>query len=52
MPGAVPRSATQALSAAIFPYVLQLCEKDWYSNPALESGINLENGEIILATLR
>lgn len=52
MPGAVPRSATQALSAAIFPYVLQLCEKDWHSNPVLESGINLENGEIILATLR
>lgn len=51
MPGAVPRTSSQALSAAIFPYVLQLCQADWQSNPALASGINLENGEIILSTL-
>lgn len=51
MPGAVPRTATQALSAVLLPYVLQLCEDDWQSNPALASGVNLQNGEIILETL-
>lgn len=51
MPGAVPRTSTQALSAVLLPYVLQLCEADWQSNSALASGINLQNGEIILSTL-
>lgn len=51
MPGAVPRTATQALSKALLPYVVSLCEPDWQSNPALASGVNLQNGEIILPTL-
>ena len=51
MPGAVPRTSTQALSAALLPYVLQLCEADWQSNPALSSGINVQYGKIILPTL-
>jgi len=51
MPGAVPRTATQALSAVLLPYVLQICETDWESNSVLASGINLKNGEIILDTL-
>ena len=51
MPGAVPRTSTQALSAALLPYVSQLCEADWQLNPALVSGINLQNGEIKLQTL-
>lgn len=51
MPGAVPRTSTQALSAALLPYVLQLCETNWQSNPVLASGINLQNGEIILPAL-
>lgn len=51
MPGAVPRTSTQALSAVLLPYVLQLCETNWQSNPGLESGINLQNGEIILPAL-
>ncbi len=52
MPGAVPRTATQALSAVLLPFVLQLCEPDWQSDTALASGINLENGAIILPVLR
>ena len=52
MPGAVPRTATQALSAVLLPYVLQLCEADWLSNPVLTSGINVQNGEIILPALK
>lgn len=51
MPGAVPRTATQALSLALLPYVVNICEADWQSNTALASGINLENGVIILPTL-
>lgn len=51
MPGAVPRTATQALSEALLPYVLDICKSDWQSNTALASGINVKNGEIILATL-
>ena len=52
MPGAVPRTATQALSAALLPFVLRLCKPDWQSDTALAAGINLENGTIILSTLR
>lgn len=52
MPGAVPRTSTQALSSVLLPYVLKLCEKDWQSNEELVSGINLQNGEIILPTLQ
>lgn len=51
MPGAVPRTATQALSKALLPYVLSICEPNWHLNTALASGVNLKNGEIILATL-
>lgn len=51
MPGAVPRTATQALSAAILPYVLELCEPNWQTNPVLASGLNVQDGVIILPAL-
>lgn len=51
MPGAVPRTATQALSRVLLPYIECLCEDNWQSNNALASGINLQKGEIILPTL-
>ena len=51
MPGAVPRTATQALSRVLLPYVARLCEADWQSDTALSSGINVKSGEIILTTL-
>ncbi|HEC17571.1 MAG TPA: alanine dehydrogenase [Sedimenticola sp.] len=47
MPGAVPRSASQALSAALIPYVLQLASGDWRNNPALARGVNVRNGEVV-----
>jgi alanine dehydrogenase len=47
MPGAVPRSSSQALSAALIPYVLQLAEKGCKSTDALSAGINVESGNII-----
>ncbi len=44
MPGAVPRSASQALSAALIPYVRQLAGGQWENHAALQRGINLQQG--------
>jgi alanine dehydrogenase len=46
MPGAVPRTASQAISAAIMPYVEQLTHADWEQNPALRAGINIRAARI------
>jgi len=51
IPGAVPRSASQALSAAIIPYALQLAGENWMSNKALQKGINVQNGKVVLPAL-
>ena len=47
MPGAVPRTASQALSAVLVPYILQLAQPDWQQQPALAAGINIANGEVV-----
>lgn len=47
MPGAVPRSASQALSAALIPYALRMAEADWEASPALKAGINLRAGKLV-----
>lgn len=48
MPGAVPRTASQALSAAIAPYAAKLAAgKDWRKDEALVKGINVENGKLV-----
>jgi len=52
MPGAVPRSATQSLSATLLPYVQAICEPDWKSRPELLKGINIEAGDIIHPALK
>jgi alanine dehydrogenase len=46
MPGAVPRSASQALSAVLLPYVLALAGPDWKTCKPLTCGINIEAGEV------
>lgn len=46
MPGAVPRTASQALSAAILPYVQLLCEDGWMQDEHLRQGINVRDGHI------
>lgn len=46
MPGAVPRTASQALSAVILPYVQCLCEDNWQQHESLQSGINVRDGRI------
>lgn len=52
MPGAVPRSASQALSAALIPYALRLAAGDWRQMPSLLKGINVEKGRLVLPALK
>jgi len=51
MPGAVPRTSSQALSAAIAPYAARLAEghasnEEWRDDPGLVKGINVEAGKV------
>ncbi|MCG6969675.1 MAG: alanine dehydrogenase [Gammaproteobacteria bacterium] len=52
MPGAVPRSASQALSAALIPYVLRLAQPDWQKDQDLVRGINVRAGKIVHPALQ
>ncbi|MCU7906152.1 MAG: alanine dehydrogenase [Candidatus Thiodiazotropha sp. (ex Epidulcina cf. delphinae)] len=52
MPGAVPRSASQALSAAMIPYLKRLAGPDWQGDSQLQSAVNLTAGELIYPALR
>ena len=50
MPGAVPRTSTQALTNATGPYVLQLAQAGWQgaakADPHLAAGVNMVAGKI------
>jgi alanine dehydrogenase len=52
MPGAVPRSASQALSAAIIPYAIKLVAGDWEGDPALAAGVNVRAGKVVYPALK
>ena len=52
MPGAVPRSASQALSAAMTPYLNRLVTTDWRGDPQLMAAVNLSAGDLVLPALR
>jgi len=52
MPGAVPRSASQVLSAALIPYAIKLTQRIWERDPALAAGINVRGGEVVYPTLK
>lgn len=47
MPGAVPRSASQALSGAMLPYLLRLLRDDWREDPVLREAINVAQGRVV-----
>lgn len=47
MPGAVPRTSSQALSAAIAPYAELLTHADWRNNESLVKGINVDGGKVV-----
>ena len=52
MPGAVPRTASQALSANLIPYVQALAAGVWDRHPELQSGVNVRSGEIVHPVVR
>ncbi len=52
MPGAVPRTASQALSAALLPYVQRMARPEWESDPALAKGVNVRAGEVVHPALQ
>jgi len=47
MPGAVPRTSSQALSTSLTPYVLRLAGAAGLKDPALAAGINVQGGKIV-----
>jgi alanine dehydrogenase len=47
MPGAVPRTSSQALSGAIAPFVARLAAPGWRDDPVLRAGVNVEAGRIV-----
>ena len=51
MPGAVPRTASLALSAAVLPFARQLATADWRRHPALAAGLNIERGRLVYPAL-
>ena len=53
MPGAVPQTSSQAICAAILPWVNKLAAgNEWRNNPALVRGINVEGGKLIHPALK
>jgi alanine dehydrogenase len=49
IPGAVPRTATRALTTNTLPYVIEIADKGWKraaDDPSLAKGINLVEGRI------
>ncbi|MDO5553789.1 MAG: alanine dehydrogenase [Planctomycetia bacterium] len=50
IPGAFPRTSTQALSNATLPYVLAIADKGWkqacQDDPALMKGLNILDGKV------
>ncbi|WP_455375091.1 alanine dehydrogenase [Kaarinaea lacus] len=52
IPGAVPRTASQALSASLLPYVQRLTSADWEQQPYLAAGINVKQGKIVHPALQ
>ncbi|WP_407351575.1 alanine dehydrogenase [Luteimonas sp. R10] len=52
MPGSVPQTSSQAICAAILPWVGKLASGDWRGNQALERGINVEAGKLVHPALQ
>jgi alanine dehydrogenase len=47
MPGAVPRTSSQALATSLLPYVLRLAADNGLTDPAIASGINVAGGRVV-----
>jgi alanine dehydrogenase len=51
MPGAVPRTASQALSAAVLPYVIELHEKG-VDHSSLKAAVAVRDGDVVDPVLK
>ena len=47
MPGAVPRSASVALSASLMPWVERLAGPDWQKDDVLLAAVNVREGRVV-----
>ncbi|MCW8932387.1 MAG: alanine dehydrogenase [Gammaproteobacteria bacterium] len=52
MPGAVPRTASQSLSASLIPFLLELADSPDKLSQSLQAGVNIDAGEIIHPALK
>ncbi|MDX1550441.1 MAG: alanine dehydrogenase [Lysobacter spongiicola] len=53
MPGAVPQTSSQAICAAILPWVNRMASNsNWREDPALAKGINVEGGKLVHPALQ
>ena len=53
MPGSVPQTSSQAICAAILPWVNKLASGDqWRGNEALVRGVNTEAGKLVHPALQ
>ncbi|HET6604152.1 MAG TPA: alanine dehydrogenase [Xanthomonadaceae bacterium] len=52
MPGAVPQTSSQAICAAILPFVSKLATGDWRDSQPLLRGINVADGRIVHPALK
>jgi len=53
MPGAVPQTSSQAICAAILPWVNRMASNsNWREEPALAKGINVEGGKLVHPALQ
>lgn len=52
MPGAVPQTSSQAICAAILPWVSKLASGHWREDQALLRGINVEAGKLVHPALQ
>ncbi len=47
MPGAVPKTASVALSASLTPWVLRLAREGWEKDDVLLAAVNVRDGEVV-----
>jgi alanine dehydrogenase len=47
MPGAVPRTASQTLSAALIPYAHLIAGGSWGGDARIQAGVNVQDGKIV-----
>ena len=52
LPGAVPRTSSQALSGAILPYVHQIANGELDASDSLKQGINVDKGRLVYPALK